>query len=101
MEKWADYCISSVKYDSKHTHIVGVKVHEDKGDTVGNAEEWTRIQVVSARERGRTFVTIFKGSDNQWHRGQDVDILIVNREKFIRTDRDQIAADNLEKLPEF
>jgi hypothetical protein len=101
MEKWADYGISSVRYNDQRTHIVKVKVHEDKGDSVGNAEEWLRTQVVSAIERGQTFVTILKGTDNKWKKGQDVHIVAVNKEKYIRTDQNQEASDNLENLPEF
>lgn len=63
MEKWADYGISKVRYNDERTHIVKVKVHEDKGDTIGAGTEWTRNQVVSAIERGKSFVTILRGAD--------------------------------------
>ena len=101
MAKWADYGISEVRYDEDRTHIVKVKVREDKGDTVGPAEEWARKQVVSAIEGGTTFVTILKGSDGKWKKGQDVHIITVNEVKYIRTDQNRKAADNLENLPEF
>ncbi len=32
MDKWADYLISVVQYDSDHTRIIKVRVHEDKGN---------------------------------------------------------------------
>lgn len=38
MEKWADYLISEVRYNSQHTHIDQVKIHEDNGDSVGEAK---------------------------------------------------------------
>ena len=101
MAKWADYGISHVRYNDQRTHIVKVKVREDKGDSLGNAEEWSRSQVVSALDRGKTFVTILEGSDHKWNRGQDVHIITVNGTKYIRTDQNQRASDNLEKLPEF
>ena len=101
MVKWADYCISEVKYNEERTHIVKVKVHEDKGESIGGALEWSRQQVVSALEGGKTFVTILKTSDDKWRQGQDVHTIVVNGTKFIRTDQNQTAADNLEKLPEF
>ena len=50
MAKWADYCISAVRYNAEHTHIVKVKVHIDSGDTIGTATEWTRSEVVTAIE---------------------------------------------------
>lgn len=101
MEKWADYGISSVRYNDERSHIVKVKVHEDKGDRFGSAEEWSRHQVVSAMEGGKTFVTILKGTDDKWKKGQDVHIITVKGVKYIRTDKNQRASDNLENLPEF
>jgi hypothetical protein len=101
MEKWSDYGISKVRYNKERTHIVKVEVHEDNGDTIGGAEEWSRSQVVSTLDRGKTFVTILWGSDDKWHKGQDVHIVTVNGVRYIRTDRNRRASDNLENLPEF
>jgi hypothetical protein len=101
MAKWADYGISHVRYDNERTHIVKVKVREDKGETLSEAKEWTRDQVVSAIERGKTFVTILKGSNDKWRRGQDVHVITVDGVKYIRTDQNKEASDNLENLPEF
>ena len=101
MEKWADYGISAVRYDAEQTHILRVKAHEDKGDTIGTAVEQTRSEVVSAIERGKSFVTILRGADNKWKKGQDVHVITVNGVKYIRTDQNRRASDNLENLPEF
>jgi hypothetical protein len=101
MGKWADYGISHVRYDDEHTHIVKVRVLENKGDTFGPAEEWARKQVVSAIEGGTTFVTILKTSEGKWKKGQDVHIITVKGLKYIRTDQNAQASDNLENLPEF
>lgn len=101
MAKWADYCISRVRYNSERTHIVKVEVYEDKGDTLGTAQDWLRSQAVSALERGKTFVTMVKGSDGKWRKGQDVHIVTVNGVRYVRTDRNTRASDNLENLQEF
>lgn len=100
MEKWADYCISAVKYNSTGTHIEKVRVHVDNGDSIGDPSEWFRTDVVSALERGNTFVTIISNGD-KWSKGQDVHIIHVNGAKYIRTDTDKTASDNLENLPKF
>ena len=100
MAKWADYGISQVRYNQARTHIEKVKVHVDGGETIGAASEWSRSQVVSAIENGKTFVTILKGSEG-WKKGQDVHLVTVNGTKYIRTDRNSRASDNLENLPEF
>ena len=95
------YGIFKVRYNSEHTQIVKVETREDKGDKFGRVEEWTRNHVVSEIERGKSFVTIFLDSDNNWEEGQDVHIIPVNGVKYVRTDKNSKAADNLENLPEF
>ena len=53
MEKWADYQVSGVCYNTERTRIVKLKVHEDKGDSTGDGQDWSREQVISAIERGK------------------------------------------------
>jgi hypothetical protein len=101
MTKWADYCISAVRYNEDETHIVKVKVYADKGDTIGDSSEWKREKVVSEIEGGTTFVTIFKGTDEKWKKSQDVHVVKVNANKYMRTDKNSRASDNLENLSEF
>jgi len=52
-------------------------------------------------DAGKTFITITKSADNKWTKGQEVHIITVGGVKYIRTDKNQKAADNLENLPEF
>lgn len=40
MNKWADHGISAVSYNDKHSHIEKAKVHQDNGDSMGDAKEW-------------------------------------------------------------
>jgi len=100
MEKWADFLISAVRYSADETHIERVRVHEDLGDKIGSAKESSRTEVVKNIKNGKTYVTIFKGQ-NGWKKGQDVHIIQVGNEEFIRTDKNQKARDNLENLPTF
>lgn len=102
MAKWADYGISKVQYNADHDRIVKVLVHVDNGDTIAPGREWSRQDVVTAiDQRASTFVTIIKASDGKWSKGADVHTVTVNAVKYIRTDANRIAADNLENLPEF
>jgi len=101
MAKWADFGISAVRYSTDETHIDKVKVHEDKDTTMGPGVEKTRKQVIAGMKLGQTYVTILKGSDEKWKRGQDIHIIVVDGEEFIRTDANQKKSDNLENLPEF
>jgi len=101
MAKWADWLISAVRYDEDHSRIVKVRAHPDKGDTVGPGEEQTRATVVSNIESGKTYCTMLKGDDGKWKRGEDVRVIRIEGEKFIRTDANRIRRDNLGELPEF
>ena len=101
MAKWADYCISKVKYDADEKFIEKVEVREDKGDSIGSPSIWKRSDVVSKIEAKKTFVTILKTSEGKWKRGQDVHVLKINNVKYIRTDKNEKESDNLENLPEF
>ena len=101
MVKWADFLISAVSYNVPRTHIKMVRVHQDQGDSVSGASEVERLIIVQNIEKGITYMTIFRGNTNKWKIGQEVRILQVGNEKYIRTDKDAIATDNLDKLPEF
>lgn len=98
---WADYLISAVRYNDKHTHIDMVRCHEDGEGTIGTGQDISRDIVVSRIEAGYSFVTIVKGSDGKYRRGEDVRIIVVNGIKYIRTDANSLGADNLGNLPEF
>ena len=101
MDKWADYLISAVKYNDKHTHIDQVKAHEDTGGSVGEAKIYSRQSVIDAIDNGTTFTTIFKNKEGKWTKGQKVFVIIINRNKYIKTVENQKEEDNLENLPEF
>ena len=99
--KWADYLISAVRYDADKTRIEKVKVHQDLGDTVGSPSESTRSTVVANIKSGNSYMTILKGQNGKWKKGQEVHIIEIGNEEFIRTDKNPEASDNLENLPEF
>ena len=101
MEKWADYGISAVRYNSERTHIDQVKVHTDNGETISVATIWKREDVVQALENGKTFVTILHSTEGKWNKGQFIYIIKVGGIKFIKTVDNNKSSDNLENLPEF
>lgn len=101
MQKWADYLISAVRYNTEHTHIVQVLVHEDGGTTVGAGVIRTRQEVIVAIKKGSSFCTIYKGADGNWQKGQKVIIINVYGVEYIKTTDNGKASDNLENLPEF
>lgn len=102
MEKWADYLISAVRYEADGSGIDQLRVHEYNGDKVGSAHTWDRKSVVHhIEDHGDSFCTIRKNSDSKWSRGDDVHVIHVGGVKYVRTDGNKTAADNLGSLPEF
>jgi len=49
----------------------------------------------------KTFITIIKGSDWKWKKGQPVFIILINNTEYIKTVSNNKTEDNLEDLPEF
>lgn len=99
--KWADYGISAVRFNARHTHIDQVQVTQDQGDSFGPSSTARRDDVVSAIRRGVKFVTIFRSATNQWNRGQPVFVDRINGIDFLKTVPNGKPIDNLDNLPEF
>ena len=99
--KWADFCITRVKYASDRTAIVEVEARRDLGDSLGTAERVSRTTVISAiLDRGTKFVTAPIKND-KYVRGATVNVVEIRGEQYLRTNRDAIRADNLGELPEY
>ncbi len=61
-----------------------------------------RSSVVNLLDADKTFATITKDSTNsKWVQGANVEVITVDGEKYIRTDRDKTKKDNLGQLPRF
>ncbi|MCK9345050.1 MAG: DUF3892 domain-containing protein [Candidatus Pacebacteria bacterium] len=101
MAKWADYCVSAVRFNSAHTHIDKLRVHPDNGETIGASTDYARADIVAAIKKGTTFVTITKSSEGKWIKGQSIYIIKVNGVEYLKTVDNGKAADNLDNLPEF
>ncbi len=100
-DKWADYIITAVRFNSAGTHIEAVQIRADNGDTVGPASEATRARIVASLEAGTTFCTATKASNENWHKGAAAKIVVIDNQKYIRTKADGTKTDNLDNLPTF
>ncbi|AKF86464.1 hypothetical protein MFUL124B02_27260 [Myxococcus fulvus 124B02] len=101
MAKRADYGVLRVKYDNDHAKIVEVEVRPDRGEDFGDAQKVRRQDVVSAiDDQNVTFVTVYL-KDGKHTKGEDVRVVMVGNEKYLRTDTNSIRADNLGSLPEY
>ena len=100
MAKWSDFGIFRVKHSADHSAIVGVEIRPDLGESFGDAQKVTRADVISAIERGSTFVTVYT-RDGKHTKGEDVRVITIHGQKYIRTDNNSTKADNLGALPEY
>jgi len=101
MAKWADYGISHKRFASGTKHISHLFVHEDTGEAFREGSTWTRQDVITAIEvNQKTFITILK-RDGKWTRGASVNVITIEGVKYLRTDRNNTKADNLDELPDF
>ena len=101
MDKWADYCISAVRYDEERKHIDKVWVHGDNEDGIGCAYECPRSEIIAAIGVWKKFITIIESPDGNWIRGEDVCVVNIGGRKFLRTGSDCLESDSLGSLPEF
>lgn len=101
MAKWADYGISEKKMNDEDTYIEWVKVHPfNDNNQLKKPFFGTREQVITELNAGRTFITILENEKGTFNKGANVNLVPENDPKYIRTDKNEIEMDNLEKLPE-
>ena len=99
--KWADYWISQVRFNEKHTHIDSVRIHPDNVDNFWPPTQHSRKDIVDAIKKPITFVTITKDAEGKWQKWQSVFIISIGWVEYIKTVSDNTTNDNLDNLPEF
>lgn len=98
MTEKIDYYISAIRRSSDR-RISHLKVH--KNEDFNNPSIWTAEQVIQYIEARYVFYTTYIGNDGKYKIGAKVEVFIMNGQKYLRTNRDRTAIDNLENLPEF
>ncbi|MGE5188211.1 MAG: DUF3892 domain-containing protein [Betaproteobacteria bacterium] len=102
MQKWADYLISAVRSGPTTAHIDSVEVHSDFGCVVCETLIVTRGEVIANLKKGCTYTTIHKTAMGKWRKGDDVCLVNVNGEVYIKAGaNDCKPQDNFENVPEF
>jgi ABC-type phosphate/phosphonate transport system ATPase subunit len=100
MQKWADYLISGVKSATGSNTIQFVEIHSDYGCLVCETTIVPRADVIANIKKGTSYVTVFKTAMGKWRRGEDVRVVTVNGQEYLRTDAKPIASDNFDDVPE-
>ena len=102
MDKWADYLVSGVKTSPDPKHIDSVEVHSDFGCVVCENIILSRTDLIVNIKKGCTYTTVFRTAIGKWRKGQEVRLVTVGTEEFLRTDsKSNVAADNFDDVPEF
>lgn len=101
MAKSALYGISAVKYDPDGGKIDSVRIHQITDKGLADRDTWSRERVVSALRQETSIITVVKNAKGDWEKGAKVDIISVKGVDYIRTDANDIEADNLGELPVF
>ena len=102
MDKWADYLVSGVRTNPNQTRIDSVEVHSDFGCVVCENIVLSRTDLIANIKKGCTYATVFKTAIGKWRKGQEVHLVNVNGEEFLRTDsKNTTASDNFDDVPEF
>lgn len=108
-----DYAITAIRRDADEKRIIYLEVRLTAEIKLNPPEKkgWTREEVVDAIENtGKEFVTARRADENDrsrdaykraWIKGQRVGIIPVGNEKFLKTDANDVAEDNLGELPLF
>ena len=91
------YYIYAVHYkdNDKSTYIDEVRTESEYSGPK------SRRTVVNDIESGKLVKTAVKQNDGKYYEGQQVNVINVNGSKYLRTDRNNIARDNLENLPTY
>jgi hypothetical protein len=101
MDKWADYGISRVHYDSDPRRIVEIMRKQETETGFNPEERRSRQQVIQDIKSGISYVTLRKGPDGWW-KGSLVEIVRqADGEEFIRSEGNATDRDNLGELPRY
>lgn len=98
-----DYVITQVSYDGDHSRITHVKraEYDQDNNSFGSRSNVSRQNVVDSIEDGNQHYTVPPDGDGGYTWGDEVEIIRIDKEKFLRTDGNDVKEDNLGNLPEF
>ncbi|CDX66926.1 Putative uncharacterized protein [Leuconostoc citreum] len=102
-EKWADFLVCEVHHGDDPDVIESVKAnlhYYNINKISGLKITFSKIEVIKALNAGYTFETIIR-NDKSYSKGSDVNIVKIDDEEYIRTDRNSTKKDNLDNLPEY
>ena len=98
MDKWADYLISEVSYDSEHLVSVAIR-HQDTDNRITKGMPVDRMTIASDIKNGLFYVSIYRGK-NSWKKGYSIQTFTIKGNPYLRIDGNKVNLDYLGDLPE-
>lgn len=95
-----NFGISEVEYDQDHVLITHLKQHGIINENAADGDIVDRLTIIDNLEQNMTYKTM-TWSGSTWDLHKDVKVVRVDSTKYIRTDNNNIAKDDLGELPEF
>jgi hypothetical protein len=100
MQKWADYLISGVRTHPNLNRVDSLEVHSDFGCMVCKTDIVSRAEVIASMKKGCTYSTVYRTPMGKWRKGEDVRLVTINGEDYLRTDAECKPADQFDNVPE-
>ncbi|MDH3279311.1 MAG: hypothetical protein OEL84_04190 [Nitrosopumilus sp.] len=99
MDKWADYLISKVSYDSEHLISVALR-HQETEQGITKGKPIDRLTIASDIKNGLIYITIYSGK-NSWKKGHQIQTFSIEGIPYLRIDRNKVKLDFLGDIQEF
>ena len=93
MDKWADYLISEVSYDSDHLISVAL-CHQETEQGITKGKPIDRLTIASDIKNGFIYITIYS-SKNSWKKGHQIHTFSIEGIPYLRIDRNKVKLDFL------
>jgi hypothetical protein len=100
MDKWADYLVSGVRTSPDPKYIDSVECHSDFGCVVCENMTLSRMDLIVNIKKGTTYATVFRTAIGKWRKGQQIRLINIDGQEFLRSDNNNEASDNLDDVPE-
>lgn len=97
MDKWADFLISQVNYDSNHLISTAIR-HEDTPQGITRGMSIDRMTIASDIKNELRYITIYHGKDS-WTKGQKIHAFSIGGNPYLRIDGNKVNSDYLGDIP--
>jgi hypothetical protein len=98
MDKWADYLISRVSYDSDHLISVAIR-HKETEQGITEGKPIDRLTIASDIKNGLLYITIYNGK-NSWKKGHKIQTFSISGTPYLRIDGNKVKLDYLGDIQE-